>query len=122
MELQKKFLKDAEKVAFDPEHRRKLNHNISKYQVNVEKGKKQFNDLAVLREQVRKLKEELSVARRLDWIRRGIYGSRDQKGAEMLAKPAAVPASAPAANADLNVEIKQGGGVKIETGTNAPPK
>ncbi|MBP6870652.1 MAG: lactate utilization protein [Bacteroidales bacterium] len=49
MELQKKFLKDAEKVAFDPEHRRKLNHNISKYQVNVEKGKKQFNDLELAR-------------------------------------------------------------------------
>ena len=32
---------------------------------------RQFNDLAVLRAQVSKLKEELSVARRLEWIRQG---------------------------------------------------
>jgi chromosome segregation ATPase len=32
---------------------------------------RQFNDLAVLRAQVSKLKEELSIARRIEWIRQG---------------------------------------------------
>jgi L-lactate dehydrogenase complex protein LldF len=45
MELQKKFLKDAEKVAFDLEHREKINHNISKYESNLPRGKSQFSDL-----------------------------------------------------------------------------
>ncbi len=38
MEIQKKFLKDAEKISFDLEHRRKIQYNISKYDTNVVKG------------------------------------------------------------------------------------
>lgn len=44
---------------------------------------RKFNDLAILREQVRKLKEELSIAKRLDFIRRGLYGF-DKKGAQLI--------------------------------------
>ena len=42
---------------------------------------RQFNDLAVLRAQVSKLKDELSVARRLEWIRKGLFTADGQKGA-----------------------------------------
>jgi L-lactate dehydrogenase complex protein LldF len=45
MEMQKQFLKDAERVAFDLEHRRKIKHNISRYDAAVPKGKAQFADL-----------------------------------------------------------------------------
>ena len=45
---------------------------------------RQFNDLAVLRAQVSKLKEELSVARRLEWIRQGLFASTEQRGAQKL--------------------------------------
>jgi hypothetical protein len=78
---------------------------------------RQFNDLAALRDQVRKLKDELSIARRLEWIRRGLYGS--EKGAEKLQKGlASVPGQT---NFDLNVEIRQDGGAKIvQPPTNAP--
>ena len=34
----------------------------------------QFNDLALLRDQIRKLKDELSIARRMEWVRRGLDG------------------------------------------------
>ena len=44
---------------------------------------RKFQDLAMLREQVRKLRDELSISRRLDWIRRGLYGDIG-KGAERL--------------------------------------
>jgi L-lactate dehydrogenase complex protein LldF len=59
MELQKKFLKDAEKISFDLEHRRKIYHNISKYNVNVIKGKKQFSDLELARKRAANLKHKI---------------------------------------------------------------
>jgi len=43
---------------------------------------RQFNDLKVLRAQVAKLKEELTIARRLDWIRRGLFTSSVQRWKE----------------------------------------
>jgi DNA repair exonuclease SbcCD ATPase subunit len=81
---------------------------------------RQFNDLAMLREQVHKLKDELSITRRLDWIRRGLYGSL--KGAERLQKGFVQPATTTTnQNFDLNVELKQSGGVQVvPKQTNAP--
>jgi len=88
---------------------------------------RQFNDLTVLRAQVAKLKEELSIARRLDWIRKGLFASADQKGAQHLMQggPTAPTASAPKTNLyDLNVEVGVDGSVRVIpplTGSNAPP-
>jgi chromosome segregation ATPase len=76
---------------------------------------KKFNDLAALREQVRKLKDELALSKRLDWIRRGLYNSTGVKG---FNRPSPVR-EAPSTNG-LNVELRQDGGVKIERATNAP--
>ncbi len=45
MELQKQFHKEAERVAFDLEHRKRIKNNISKYDQAVVKGKLQFRDL-----------------------------------------------------------------------------
>lgn len=77
---------------------------------------KKFNDLAVLREQVRKLKEELSIARRLDFIRRGLYGF-DKKGAQLINEGVRPPAPKDGAtNAfPLKVEVGTDGSSKIET-------
>jgi hypothetical protein len=76
---------------------------------------RQFNDLAVLRAQVSKLKEELSVARRLEWIRQGLFASTDQKGAQKLMQgPAASQQpKAPKPSYDLNVEVSADGSVKV---------
>jgi hypothetical protein len=72
---------------------------------------KRLTDLAFLKETVRKLKEDLAVARRLDWIRRGIYDVIAVKGGERLTHPLALgtPAPAPA----LEVEIQQNGAVSV---------
>lgn len=82
---------------------------------------KQMRDLSFLREQVSKLKEELSIARRLDWIRRGIYGSGDvKKGGQLLHE--GLPAPAAKTNYNLEVEIKRDGGAQVvPKTTNAPP-
>jgi chromosome segregation ATPase len=75
---------------------------------------RQFNDLAILRAQVSKLKEELSVARRLEWIRQGLFASSEQKGAQKLMQgPAASQVKAPKPSYDLNVEVNADGSVKV---------
>ncbi|HTL17056.1 MAG TPA: hypothetical protein VL793_07455 [Patescibacteria group bacterium] len=77
---------------------------------------RQFNDLTVLRAQVSKLKQDLSIARRLEWIRRGLFASSEQKGAQKLMQGLGSPSSeAKAARPtyDLNVEISSDGSVKV---------
>jgi L-lactate dehydrogenase complex protein LldF len=44
-----KFLADSEKRSFDPEHRRRLDNNIGKYDEKVILGKQQFSDLELAR-------------------------------------------------------------------------
>lgn len=82
---------------------------------------KKFNDLAVLRDQVHKLKEELALSRRLDWLRRGLYATAGAKGGERLISS---HEQTPVTNNMLNVELRQDGGVKIQSvqTTNAPAK
>lgn len=89
----------------------------------VEKAEleRQFNDLAILREQVSRLKQELSIARRLDWIRKGLFASDEQKGAQKLMNIRSQPAPPPSSIYDLNVEVESDGTVKvIPPLTNAP--
>jgi chromosome segregation ATPase len=76
---------------------------------------RQFNDLAILKKQVSKLKEELSIARRLEWIREGIFASAEQKGAQKLMQGANSGAIRPADTNkyDLNVEVNADGTVKV---------
>lgn len=78
---------------------------------------RQFNDLASLREQVRRLRDELSVSRRLEWIRRGLYGSL--KGGEMLRK-GFTGSNAKGTNFNLDVEIRRDGGATVLTNSAAP--
>ena len=82
---------------------------------------RKFNDLAVLRDQVRKLKEELSIANRLDFIRRGLYGF-DKKGAQVLNEGihSPGPRTTNAVGAQINAEIGNDGSTKVNATTNAP--
>src|SRR5256884_2802693 len=105
------------KLAASEGDREFLLKELKRLQTEKAELERKFNDLAVLRDQVRKLRDELSIARRLEWIRRGLYGS--DRGAEKLQKGLA--AAGPQTNYDLNVEIKQSGGAKIVSpSTNAP--
>lgn len=118
--LEKQIASTEKKLAASEGDRDFLLRELKRLQTEKAELEKQFNDLAVLREQVSKLKDELSIARRIDWIRRGIYGTTAQKGAEGLIKPIQPPAP-PSTNVNLNVELQQSGGVKIQSGTNTPP-
>src|SRR6185436_2557626 len=91
---------------------------LKRLQVEKAELERQFNDLSVLRAQVSKLKEELTVARRLEWLRMGIYGMGDKKGAELLmAKGGTAPKTN---NFSLNVELKQDGGATILSNSTPP--
>jgi chromosome segregation ATPase len=82
---------------------------------------RQFNDLKVLRAQVAKLKEELSIARRLEWIRRGLFASTEEKGAQRLMSFTPPPPKEEKRPFDLNVEVDSEGKVRVIPPTNAPP-
>ena len=77
-----------------------------------------FNNIADLREQLHKVKVENAIARRLDWIRRGMYDSFKEKGGELLIQSSSQTPSSGSPGA--NVELKENGGINIQT--NAPPK
>ena len=83
---------------------------------------RQFNDLTILRAQVSKLKEEMVVARRTEWMRQGLYATSEQKGAQKLMQGVAAPQTkaAPKPSYDLNVEVSADGSVKVIPPTNAP--
>ena len=106
------------KLAASEGDREFLLKELRRLQTEKNDLERQFNDLAMLREQVRKLRDELSITRRLDWIRRGLYGSL--KGAERLQRGFTQPATN-TGDFDLNVELRQSGGVNVLPGnTNAP--
>jgi chaperonin cofactor prefoldin len=75
-----------------------------------------FNDIDELRFQVKKIKEEMFVARRQELMK---YDSGSKKGGELLMQHGAPPASAPAPartpapNYNLNVEIGSDGSVRV---------
>jgi chromosome segregation ATPase len=78
-----------------------------------------LKDLTFLKEQVKELKDQLAIDRRLDWIRRGLYDAIGVKGGERLTHP--LPSVPPPTNNALNVEIRQNGGASIVAPvTNAP--
>jgi hypothetical protein len=83
---------------------------------------RKFNNLATVRAQVRKLRNDLLIARRLEWMRAGTDPGQQRKGAQVLMAraPATNRAMGPA-HYDLNVEVNSDGSVQVvPTTTNAP--
>ena len=80
-----------------------------------------FNDLDVLRQQVKKIKSDIFTARRLQFMKNDISG---KKGAELLVHPNTPADAGMAPNNGLNVEIGSDGSVRvippIIAPTNAP--
>jgi cell division protein FtsL len=84
---------------------------------------RQFNDLVILRSQVAKLREELSISRRFEWIRRGLSAPGEQRGAALLLQGANAPARQPKPplHYDLNVEVSADGSVRVIPPLTNPP-
>jgi TPP-dependent pyruvate/acetoin dehydrogenase alpha subunit len=78
-----------------------------------EELQKKLNDVAALKAQLKTVEENIVIARRVDWIERGIYQSIEKKGDQNLISP---PTSGhPAANVALSVDLHQNGDVRITT-------
>ena len=112
--LEKSIAQTEKQLAASEGDREFLLKELKRLQAEKADLERQFNDLSALRTQVTKLKEELSIARRLEWIRMGIYGMQTQKGAEKLMQAAASPN--PATPYNLNVELKQDGTATVTSG------
>jgi chromosome segregation ATPase len=88
-----------------------------------------FNNLSTVRAQVKKLKDDLLIARRLQWMRERSEPSSQQKGAQLLMqRTVSAPARPP--HYDLNVEVSSDGSIHViplpanapATTTNLPPQ
>jgi len=89
---------------------------LKRMQAEKAELERQFNDLTALKSQVSKLKSELAVARRIEFIRAGLLGNL--RGAEKLMRRD--EPRGPESNAfRLNVELKKDGGARIVPATNA---
>ena len=53
-----KFLEDAENKSFDPEHRKRLNFNIGRYDAQVEKGKDQYQNIELAKRRASNIKHK----------------------------------------------------------------
>ena len=73
-----------------------------------------FNNLTVVRAQVKKLKNDLFVARRLQWMRDGSEAGSQQKGAQLLTQRAAsITNTGRPPHYDLNVEVSSDGSIHV---------
>jgi chromosome segregation ATPase len=98
-----------------------LTAELQKQMAEKAEMQRKFNDLDEVRDQVKKLRDELFVARRLQWMRAGV-DSTQQKGAEQLMqRQSSTNAAARQPHYDLNVEIGSDGSVHvIPPPTNSP--
>ncbi|HUA38458.1 MAG TPA: hypothetical protein VMA35_08725 [Candidatus Sulfopaludibacter sp.] len=83
---------------------------------------RKFNNLSQVRAQVRKLRDDLLIARRLQWLREGTDPSQQPKGAQvLLTRGTPTNRMVGPAHYDLNVEVSSDGSVQVvPTTTNAP--
>jgi chromosome segregation ATPase len=109
-ELEKQMADIERKLAASEGDREFLLAELKRLQQEKLELERQFNDLALLRDQIRKLRDELSIASRLEWIRRGLYGPQPQ-GTEKLQPGFATPPGQ--GSVDLDVEIRQEGGSRV---------
>ena len=118
-DLQRQIADTERKLSVSEGDREFLLKELKRLQTEKVELERQFNDLKLLKAQVAKLKDELTIARRLDFIRAGVFGGL--KGAEMMMRktpPSPAPGST---NFNLNVEFKQDTGAKVlPPATNAP--
>ena len=56
-EVKKKFIQDADKIAFDKKHRSTIKFNISRYDLAVDKGRKRYSNLELARQRASLIKQ-----------------------------------------------------------------
>jgi septal ring factor EnvC (AmiA/AmiB activator) len=119
-ELEKLIASTERKLATTQGEKDFLVKELARMRAEKAELERQFNDLAVLRAQVSKLKEELAISRRLEFIRLNLFGVTAKGGAGALLPQPQKPL-ANATNYDLNVELRPGAEARVVAPTNLPP-
>lgn len=123
--LEKAIVDTEKKLASSEGDREFLLKELKRLQAEKTELERQFNDLAELRKQVSRLKEELSIARRIEWLKKGIFGFSDAKGGQLLMqtgnKPATAPKAATGTNFGLQAELRSDGSATVTTPKPATP-
>jgi predicted nucleic acid-binding Zn-ribbon protein len=115
------LIKETErKLAASEGDRASLQKELKRLLAEKAELERKFNDLAILREQVRKLKEELSITRRLEFIRKGLYGF-EKKGGQVLNEGIRkTTTETNTAKVEINASVSTDGSKSVQIGTNAP--
>jgi chromosome segregation ATPase len=116
--LTQQILDTQKKLAASEGDKETLTKDLQKLIADKAELERQFNDISVLRAQVNKLREEMNIARRLEWMRKGLTAGAGKKGAEQmmdLNQKSALSPDKPAKQPtyDLNVEVGSDGSVKV---------
>ena len=85
MPSKRKFLRQAQKVAFDYEHRQKIKHNIGKYEIAVEKGLLRYKDFEKARDIASAVKTD--VVNNLDKYLEEFARNFEKNGGELIIAP-----------------------------------
>jgi chromosome segregation ATPase len=98
-----------------------LTEELQKQMAQKAELEHRFNDIDDVRAQVKKLRDELFAARRLQWMNNGTSPTTQQKGGEILMKRTPPAAASRSPQYDLNVEVGSDGSVHvIPPATNSP--
>lgn len=101
-----------------------LTKELQRMQGERTEMERKMNDLAFLREQMSTIKSDQAIARRVDWMRRGMFQD-DRKGATLLKdnlQPLAAAKPITTKGSQLNVEVHRDGTVTIKAPSPAAPK
>src|SRR6185436_10085693 len=122
-DLEKQIASTEKKLATAEGDKEFLYKELKRLQAEKAELERQFNDLAIMRAQVSKLKEELAISRRLEFIRLNLFGVTAKGGAEKLMPHVDKNPASSMSNYSLNVEVRQGTGARVvtpATSTNSP--
>lgn len=101
-----------------------LTKELARMQGERTEMERKMNDLAFLKEQMSTIKSDQAIARRVDWMRRGVFQD-DRKGATLLKdnlQPLAAAKPTTTKGSQLNVEVHRDGTVTIKAPAPAAPK
>jgi len=101
-------------LASSETNRKFVEQELQKQLAQKAELERKFNDLGILRAQVKKIRDEIFVARRIELMKNDNIG---KKGAQLLREHSVTVAPAPATKAagsyDLNVEVGSDGNVRV---------
>ena len=101
-----------------------LTKELARMQGERTEMERKMNDLAFLREQMSTIKSDQAIARRVDWMRRGVFMDERKLGTLLNDGLKPLPSSKPSSTrgSQLNVEVHRDGTVTIKAPAAPAPK